>query len=131
MAPRQRLQYLLVHSIPPVTKTVTAIQPRPPEAEEAASRGQNTGAAWKPAAGFSHFKEHMQIKLARVPIHLLSSWATISGNPQAKLTQFEIQIRFIFRGLYFPLVLVSMDIYFSLISIPGRDPRPTALQPGP
>ena len=33
------------------------------------------------------------------------------NNSQAKLTQFEIKIRFIFRGIYFPLALVSVDVF--------------------
>lgn len=78
------------------------------------------------AAGFSHFKQHMQIKLARVPLHLLSSSATLPNNSQAKLTQFEIKIRFIFRGIYFSLASVSVDA----LSV-WPDKHPSTLSPDP
>lgn len=68
------------------------------------------GAA-SPAAGFLHFKQHMQIKLARVPLHLRSSSAALPNNSQAKLTQFEIKIKFIFRGIYFPYPSVSVNAF--------------------
>ena len=68
------------------------------------------GAA-SPAAGFLHFKQHMQIKLARVPLHLRSSSASLPNNSQAKLTQFDIKIKFIFRGIHFPYPSVSVDAF--------------------
>ena len=58
-----------------------------------------------------HVKRRMQIKLARVPLHLWSSSAALPNNSPAKLTQFEIKIRFIFRGMYFPYPSVSVDAF--------------------
>lgn len=84
------------------------------------------GAARPPAAGFSRFKQHMQIKLAGVPLHLPSSSAVLPNNSQAKLTQFEMKIRFIFRGIYFPLASVSMEA-FSV----WPDKHPSTLSPDP
>lgn len=68
----------------------------------------------------------MQIKLARVRLHLLSSSATLPNDSQAKLTQFEIKIRFIFRGIYFSLASVSVDA----LSV-WPDKHPSALSPNP
>lgn len=83
------------------------------------------GAA-SPAAGFLYFKQHMQIKLARVPLHLRSSSAALPNNSQAKLTQFEIKIKFIFRGIYFPYPSVSVNA-FSVWS----DKHTSTLSPDP
>lgn len=68
----------------------------------------------------------MQIKLARVPLHLLSRSVTLPNNSQAKLTQFEIKIRFIFRGIYFSLASVSVD---ALSVWPDKHPSTLSLGP--